>query len=105
MKTLLETLRNHDWYYMYSDDHRVWDRGRVRHLELRKRVERLNCPWTLDELRRAVQEMIFEDFAEEEPGKWYRQPRKYKNIAPTQRDELMHRADQVQILAWIENQD
>tara|TARA_R100000664_G_C2758642_1_gene147720 strand:+ start:4145 stop:4462 length:318 start_codon:yes stop_codon:yes gene_type:complete len=104
MKTLLETLRNHDWYYMYSDDHRVWKRGRARQDELKKRVDGLNSPYTLSELRRAVQDQVFEDFAEEEPGQWYRQPRKYKNIAPTQRGELMHRADQVQILAWIERQ-
>lgn len=22
-------LRNHDWYYMYSDDHSVWKRGQA----------------------------------------------------------------------------
>ena len=104
MSTLLQALRNHDWYFMYSDDHNAWKRGRVRQRVLRERVERLNCPWSLDELRRAVQEMVLEDFAEEEPGKWYRQPRKYRNIAPTKREDLMHRADQVQILAWIERQ-
>ena len=105
MKTLLETLRNHDWYYAYSDDHGVWKRGRARLTALRERVESLNCPYTLDELRMAVQGMVLEDFAEESPGMWYPNPRKYKNIAPTKREGLLHRADQVQILAWIENQD
>ena len=53
----------------------------------------------------AVQVMVVEDFKEEEPGCWYRQPRKYKNIASVSRKDLMHRADQVQVLAWIESQD
>jgi len=56
-------------------------------------------------LRRAVQEFVLEDFIEDEPGKWYRKSREYKNVAPTSRKELMHRADQVQIMAWIEAQD
>jgi hypothetical protein len=72
VKTLLETLRNHDWYYMYSDDHSVWKRGRARHSDLEKRVKSMNCPFTIGELRRAVQGLVFEDFAEEEPGQWYR---------------------------------
>jgi hypothetical protein len=52
----------------------------------------------------AVQEMVVEDFAEETPGNWYRQPKVYKNVAPVKRSQLLHRADQVQILAWIESQ-
>lgn len=24
-----ELLKNHDWYYQYSDDHGVWDRGKT----------------------------------------------------------------------------
>lgn len=105
MSTLLEMLRNHDWYYHYSDDHRVWKRGQERHRNLMLTVESLECPHNLAELRRAVQEFVLEDFIEDEPGKWYRKSREYKNVAPTSRKELMHRADQVQIMAWIEAQD
>lgn len=25
-------LRDHDWYYDYSDDHRVWQRGKAKGL-------------------------------------------------------------------------
>ena len=27
MDKLIELLRNHDWYFEYSDDHKVWQRG------------------------------------------------------------------------------
>lgn len=103
--TLLERLKKHDWYWGYSDDHRYWTRGRKEAAAIRNHMERLSCPYSIDELRKTVLEMVFEDFAEEEPGNWYRQPRKYKNIAPTKREELLYRADQLQIYAWLEHHD
>ena len=27
MENLIKLLRNHDWYFEYSDDHKVWQRG------------------------------------------------------------------------------
>lgn len=27
-------LKNHDWYYDFSDDHRVWQRGKAKGLEI-----------------------------------------------------------------------
>jgi tRNA G26 N,N-dimethylase Trm1 len=27
LEILEEKLQQHDWYYQYSDDHRVWKRG------------------------------------------------------------------------------
>lgn len=28
LKEFSEACRTHDWYYEYSDDHRVWQKGR-----------------------------------------------------------------------------
>ena len=28
---LAQCLKSHDWYYGYSDDHRVWSRGEEEH--------------------------------------------------------------------------
>ena len=102
--TLMERLQRHDWYYAYSDDGRVWKAGLNEEKRLQGLVADLRCPYTLRELRMAVQNMVVEEFDEGPPGEWYRQPHKYKNMAPTGRPDLMHRADQVQILGWIEHQ-
>ena len=104
MKTLYDQLKGHDWYYGYSDDHRVWKRGQRMQNHLRKLLESLNCPYPMGDLRMAVQEMVVDLFVEEEPGRWYRKPHTYKNVAPVKRSQLLLRADQVQILAWIESQ-
>ena len=94
-------LKNHDWYYGYSDDHKVWTRGRNASAALRKTKEELDCPFTMNELKTWAHKMILEDFAEEEPGCWYRQPRKYKHVAPAKREELMPRAFHDEINRWM----
>lgn len=33
-KTLLQQLKEHDWYFCYSDDHSVYERGRRNKLRL-----------------------------------------------------------------------
>ena len=103
--TLMERLKRHDWYYGYSDDHGVWNAGLNEEKKLNSIISDLSCPYTLAQLRMAVQNMVVEDFAEEAPGEWYRKPHTYKNVAPTGRPDLIHRADQVQILGWIELQE
>ena len=103
--TLMEMLRGHDWYYAYSDDHSVWKAGRAKESKIKGLISDYSCPYSMRQLRMAVQNMVVEDFAEESPEEWYRQPRKYMSVAPVARGDLMHRADQVQILAWIEHKD
>jgi len=104
MRALYDQLKGHDWYYGYSDDHRVWKKGQRRHDHLRRLLGSLNCPYPMQHLRMAVEEMVVDMFVEETPGHWYRNPHTYKNVAPVKRSELLLRADQVQILAWIEAQ-
>lgn len=102
--TLMNLLKGHDWYYGYSDDHSVWQRGRQQEAVIRQRLRECNCPFEIHQLRKAVQGMVFEKFFEESPGKWFRYPKKYSSVAPASESDLIHEADQVQILAWIENQ-
>jgi hypothetical protein len=104
MGTLLERLRNHDWFYAYSDDHRVWKRGCQALKSLSVDLRQLDCPYDIGDIRMTVQNMILEDFVEEEPNRWYRTPRKYKNVAPTQRHGLIERARAEEILEWITSQ-
>ena len=54
---------------------------------------KLLCKW--------AHKMILEDFAEEAPGEWYRQPRKYKCVAPTKREELITLAQHDEITNWM----
>ena len=103
--TLLNKLRNHDWYYMYSDDYQVVRKGRNNEMLVKDKVRSLNCPYTMTQLRQAVHKMVLEDFVEEEPGKWFRHPKKFTNIAPTRREELMSKKEHDQIMDWIKNQD
>ena len=38
----IQALRNADWWHEYSDDHRVWQRGRAELLALRDAQERFD---------------------------------------------------------------
>jgi len=44
MKKLIEMLRNHDWYFEYSDDHKVWKSGVIERAAINAEAERLGRP-------------------------------------------------------------
>ena len=44
MEKLIEMLRNHDWYFEYSDDHKVWQRGTAQRAAINAEDERLGQP-------------------------------------------------------------
>ena len=94
-------LRQHDWYYGYSDDHRVWTRGRNQMQVLRTAHEDLECPFDMKLLEKRAHKMIVENFKEEEPGKWYPNPRKYSCIAPTPREGLITQAQHDEVTQWM----
>ena len=94
-------LKGHDWYYAYSDDHSVWRRGNAASQKLRAQHKELDCPFDMGLLLKWSHKMILEQFAEEEPGAWYRQPRKYKCVAPSKREELIMQAEYDEITAWL----
>tara|TARA_B100000131_G_scaffold263311_1_gene260088 strand:+ start:948 stop:1298 length:351 start_codon:yes stop_codon:yes gene_type:complete len=94
-------LKTHDWYYAYSDDHSVWRRGRDASARLRRTHEELECPFDMGILNKWAHNMILEQFAEEAPGEWYRQPRKYKCVAPAKREDLITQAQHDEITNWM----
>ena len=94
-------LRSHDWYYGYSDDHRVWTRGRDASRALRVTHEELDCPFNMGLLEKWAHNMVVEQFAEETPGEWYRQPRKYKCVAPVKHEDLITQAQHDEITQWM----
>lgn len=94
-------LRSHDWYYGYSDDHRVWTRGRDASRALRVTHEELDCPFNMGLLEKWAHNMVVEQFAEEEPGEWYRQPHKYKCVAPVKHEDLITQAQHDEITQWM----
>jgi len=100
-KQFSKNLHGHDWYYAYSDDHRYWKAGRAEAAVLREQHTKLACPYDLNTLRRWAHKNILEQFAEEEPGAWYRQPRKYKCIASTPRGELITQMEYDMITDWF----
>ena len=50
-------LKTHDWYYAYSDDHRVWRRGNEASGRLRVAREELNCPFDMGILKQWAHNM------------------------------------------------
>ena len=94
-------LKSHDWYYGYSDDHSVWKRGRAAAERLREDANTLVCPFDMNLLCKWAHNMIIEQFAEEAPGEWYRQPRKYKSIAPAKLEDLISQAQHDEITEWM----
>ncbi len=39
LTTLEKILKKHDWYFDYSDDHRVWEKGRNERDEIRRQMD------------------------------------------------------------------
>jgi len=96
-----QKLRQHDWYYGYSDDHRVWTRGRNQMKLLRESHDFLSCPFEMSLLEKWAHNMILENFVEENPGEWFRKGRKYKCVAPTKREGLITQAQHDEITQWM----
>ena len=44
MDKFKQMLLEHDWYFVYSDDHRAWRRGKQQRADLRAEAERLGKP-------------------------------------------------------------
>ena len=105
MASLLERLRNHDWFYAYSDDSRVWKKGREKEKLLQEDMKNRECPYPLGDVRMTVQNMILEDFTERETNRWFRDPENSRNFAPVMRRDLIERERAEEIIQWIESQD
>ena len=55
LNTLEKLLKTHDWYYEYSDDHRVWQRGRDQRDEIRRQMD-ICCGLGLNDIAKAMYE-------------------------------------------------
>jgi len=55
LDVLENLLSKHDWYYMYSDDHRVWSKGSDMSTEIRRQVD-ICCGLGLSEEANALYE-------------------------------------------------
>jgi hypothetical protein len=106
-KEFSKQLKAHDWYYSYSDDHNVWERGKRQLQNIVALYNSTNCPFELAELRMWANGMIVGPFAEEGPDEWYLQPRKYKCTAPVKREGLITQAtsDEIEVWLGLENND
>jgi hypothetical protein len=96
-------LQNHDWFYEYSDDHRYWTAGVNQKKILREYHKNLTCPYSFDTLFKWANNMILEQFAEEKPDEWYRQPHKFKSTAASRLADLMSQEEWDIIQAWFDN--
>ena len=101
--TLRERLQNFDWFYGYSDDHRVWKRGKAGKASLVSELKSLDCPYEMGDIRMAVTGMVLEDFEPDELGWWYRQPKKYKNVAGVREADLIGRSRAEEIVEWLDS--
>lgn len=54
-EALIDKMIHHDWYYEYSDDHRVWKQGRDETEEIAKIMQRANLSdEEMEELRSKI---------------------------------------------------
>ena len=104
MTTLHERLKNFDWYYGYSDDHRVWKRGRMRMDQLNRDLKELKCPFDTADLRRAAYDQVDDLYEQFEDGGYYKpeDKAKWNNIASTQPTDMLTREKYNEIIAWLE---
>jgi hypothetical protein len=100
-----KALRTHDWFYDYSDDMGVWSRGLRERQALQKQANTIQCPFSLNELRLFVHEMILENFEERKPGEYYRKGETSKYCAPAQLSNLIPQSKADAIQVWLDTND
>lgn len=60
---IITRLLNHDWYYMMSDDPRVYDRGRAESNALRQELKNYTADQILPRIENeAIREMVRKTF-------------------------------------------
>jgi hypothetical protein len=102
---LFEALKHHDWFYAYSDDHRVWKRGAAKNVELGNALNTQNCPFRMQDIRKAVQGMIVEEYLVDTDGTFYKQEYRDKgwNMYQPRRDEMITASERDKIIAWFDD--
>lgn len=67
---LRQLLKNHDWYYNYSDDHAVWKRGEARSIEIREQITICQDLGYEDEARKMWQTYSNDSYTEDDRASW-----------------------------------
>lgn len=98
--TLLEELKNHDWFYDYSDDPTVSRAGSNHRKNLETRLAALHCPFKWWDIHKAIFKAILEDFQQDQDGKYFKPDWKY-NYAHLRREELITRNEAEAINNWL----
>lgn len=98
---LFDALKAHDWYYMMSDDHGVWNRGRKSSDVINKQMTKLDCPYTMGDLHRFVSDSILEDHQIQPDGK-YRKAEWMKVVASRDRRDLITREEAAAMQKWFD---
>lgn len=97
----MKALANHDWYYMFSDDPGVYRRGAASYNQLRSAAKLLDCPWTLNTIRKLVLNMIVSRFTQcsEDQNVYYRTGAQYP--IKYERDDLISVEEEEEMLRWF----
>jgi len=94
-------LRNHDWFYAYSDDSRAYIRGEKYRENLNDIHEKLNCPFDFCKLRKYSNKMFVSEFVKTEDG--YVRPEfiNNKNIDRVKLEDLLTNEEVKEIDDWF----
>ena len=102
---LRDHLRNHDWWYGMSDDHRYWRSGETSLASLRDKIKHLEPPWDLGTLKAWALGLLRERYNRPEDAKGQSSGWCYPlegNGAPVRSDALITSALASEISAWME---
>jgi hypothetical protein len=58
IQRLEELMKSHDWFYDYSDDHRIWERGRTQRAEIYSTADALRSMGYSSEVDRLFEEYV-----------------------------------------------
>jgi hypothetical protein len=97
----MKALANHDWYYMFSDDPGVYRRGAASYDQLRSAAKLLDCPWSLNKVRKLVLNMIESRFTQssEDADVYYRKGDRYS--IKYSREDLISVEEEKEMLQWF----
>jgi len=103
-QSLANAVRNHDWYYTYSDDHQIWSKGKGELRRIKGLISSLKCPFSLHELKAWVFDYINEDYEEVQPDCWFLKESDDLHEAPVKTEELISESTYNDIGEWFSSE-
>ena len=98
-------LIDHDWYYAFSDDNRVFWKGRDSYYALMDIAKALDCPWPLRVMGNYINGKVVSKYFQPNPNEdlWYHESvTDTKWAASLQRIDLLSQEDYNKINSWFE---